>query len=582
MQTQTHQDFEQQQQYGAMIRSLSGEPSVQIRDWQLFYKSAPLDSIAPHLNLENLKTSWAHPRGVLDGIALRLKYSDHDLHASTTPEGLIESLVYEVLEQIRVESICPESLKGCKYNLQTQFIAWMQQFVASGGVEGSIGLLLISIFSTVWMRINAQPVPQLMQDIVEATRAGLAEEMGPLLAKLKTEQHNQAAYSKTALQVVELVASLIGEEYRNNPSIRTKRKNQSSTHLKIEWVPPHAGKIAVDFKSPVNGSREILRQLNQSLEKYGVYNSRYDTESEAKKKIRPAQLAIYQDQLNSEIAKQNIPWAKLIRIYQQLFSSNPPGRWQTTESEGLLDRRYLIRSVTSPLQPALYKQLAPKSTVNAKMTLLIDCSGSMKEQRVKIAACVDSLIRILEQAGIQTEVLGYSTNAWQGGRPFKEWRKQGQPPNPGRLNERAHWIFKDFDTSWRRARAGIAALLRPEIYAESIDGEALIWAAQRLLGKNQNKEANRTLILFSDGCPMDRATIEANGEEFLKNHLLQAISWCQQQPHLQLWGCGIGSELRPAFEHRLSWDEEPNNIASTLKNWSSEFKAASTLHSNHS
>jgi cobaltochelatase CobT len=574
LQTQTHQDFEQQQRYGAMIRSLSAETSAQIRDWQLFHKSTPLDSIAPHLNLENLKASWAYPRGVLDGIALRLRYSDADLHASLMPEGMIESLIFEVLEQIRVESNCPDGLKGSQKNIQTQFIAWMQQFIASGGAEGSIGLLLITIFSTVWMKLNSQPIPQLMQDIVEATRAGISENMGPLLVKLKTARNNQEVYAKTVHEVIKLASGLIAEEYRNNPSIRTKRKNQSSTHLKIEWVPPHAGKVAADFKSPASSSSERVLQLKKSLDKYHIYNSSYDTEAEAKKKIRSAQLAIYQDQLNTEIAKQNIPWAKLIRIYQQLFSSHLPRRWQTTETEIVLDRRYLTRAATSPLQPALYKELMTSSKVNAKVTLLIDCSGSMKEQRVKIAACVDSLVRILDQAGIKTEVLGYSTSTWQGGRPFKEWRKNGQPPNPGRLNERAHWIFKDFDTGWRRARAGIAALLRPEIYAESVDGEALIWAAERL--KNSSSSfANKTLILFSDGCPMDRATIEANGEEFLKEHLLQAISWCEQQPHLHLWGCGIGSELRPAFQHRLSWDEEPDNVASTLKNWASEFKASS-------
>ena len=565
-----------------MIRSLSGEANVQIRDWQLFSNSAPLDSIPPHLNLENLNASWSYPRGVLDGIALRLRYSDADLHASLTPEGMIESLIFEVLEQIRVESNCPDELKGSQQNVQTQFIAWMQQFIASGGVEGSIGLLLITIFSTVWMKLNSRPIPQLMQDIVEATRAGLAESMGPLLVKLKANRHDQEQYGKTSHEVINLVSGLIANEYRNNPSIRTKRKSQSATQLKIEWVPPHAGKISVDFKSPATSSSEKRYQVQKSLEKYAIYNSSYDTEVEAKKKIRSAQLAAYQDQLNAEIAKQNIPWAKLIRMYQQLFSSHAPNHWQTTEAEAMLDRRYLTRAITSPLQPALYKQLTPTSQVNAKVTLLVDCSGSMKEQRIKIATCLDSLVRILEQAGIKTEVLGYSTNTWQGGKPFKEWRKNGQPSNPGRLNERAHWIFKDFDTSWRRSRAGIAALLRPEIYTESVDGEALIWAVERLQKTGSNRHSNKTLVLFSDGCPMDRATIEANGEEFLKDHLLQAISWCEQQPHLQLWGCGIGSELRPAFQHRLSWDEDPNNVASTLKNWASEFKAPSFINKKYS
>lgn len=572
MQTQTHQDFERQQQYGALIRSLSGETSAQIRDWQLFHKSAPLDSIAPHLNLENLKASWAYPRGVLDGIALRLRYSNADLHSSLIPEGMIESLIFEVLEQIRVESNCPDELKGSQENVQKQFIAWMQQFIASGGAEGSIGLLLVTIFSTVWMKLNSQPIPQLMQDIVEAARAGIAENMGPLLVSLKSNRNNQNAYAHTSHEVIKLVSGLIAEEYRNNPSIRTKRKNQSSTHLKIEWVPPHAGKVAADFKSPASSSSEKLRALKKSLDKYHVYNSSYDTVAEAKKKIRSAQLAIYQDQLNIEIAKQNIPWAKLTRIYQQLFSSMQPKHWQTTEAEAILDRRYLTRAATSPLQPALYKQLTNSSKINAKVSLLIDCSGSMKEQRIKIATCVDSLVHILEQAGIKTEVLGYSTSAWQGGRPFKEWRKSGQPPNPGRLNERAHWIFKDFDTSRRRSRAGIAALLRPEIYAESIDGEALIWAAERLQKTNNSHQTKNLLILFSDGCPMDRATIEANGEHFLKNHLIHAIEWCEKHANLDLWGCGIGEELRPYFANRLSWETEGDLAAKCLMNWAKELK----------
>ena len=197
---------------------------------------------------------------------------------------------------------------------------------------------------------------------------------------------------------------------------------------------------------------------------------------------------------------------------------------------------------------------------------------------MKIACYVDSLVRILEQAHIQTEVLGYSTTTWQGGRPFKEWRRNGQAPNPGRLNERAHWIFKDFQTNWRRARPGIAALLRPEIYAESIDGEALLWAAQRLLNQDSNQSTHNKLILFSDGCPMDRATIEANGENYLKNHLLHAIEWCEQQANLELWGCGIGEELRAYFPHRLSWDQESDLTSDCLINWAKELKTKSPTH----
>jgi cobaltochelatase CobT len=263
----------------------------------------------------------------------------------------------------------------------------------------------------------------------------------------------------------------------------------------------------------------------------------------------------------------------LIRSYQNIFNTRTLKRWVTTQTEGLIDRRYLTRIATAPLDPVLYRQPSQKIEALGKVTLLIDCSGSMKEQRLKIAICVDSLVRILEQANIQTEVLGYSTKTWQGGRPFKEWRRSGQAPNPGRLNERAHWIFKDFQTHWRKARPGIAALLRPEIYAESIDGEAVLWAAQRLQMEGGHRDLHKKLILFSDGCPMDRATIEANGEYFLKNHLLQTIEWCKQQNHFELWGCGIGDELRPFFPNRLSWDQE-EGLTECLINWCKELKSA--------
>jgi len=249
-----------------------------------------------------------------------------------------------------------------------------------------------------------------------------------------------------------------------------------------------------------------------------------------------------------------------------------PLKWQTTEIEGQLDRRFFTRMATSPLSPVLFKNRIQFPQTQVKITLLVDCSGSMKEQRLNIAVWVDSLVRIMEHVGIETEVLGYSTVTWQGGRPFKNWVRSGSTPQPGRLNERAHWIFKDFKTSWRRSRAGIAALLRPEIYTESIDGEALLWAAERLQKSGYSKAMNGKVILFSDGCPMDRATIQANGEDFLRDHLINVLAWYEQQANLELWACGIGAEMRPFFRYRLSWDPRPDQTIDTLKNWATEFK----------
>ena len=213
----------------------------------------------------------------------------------------------------------------------------------------------------------------------------------------------------------------------------------------------------------------------------------------------------------------------------------------------------------------------------------------MKEHRLELASFVDVMVRILEGVGVTTEVLGYSTLAWQGGRPFKEWQKAGGGDNPGRLNERAHWIFKDHQTSWRRARLGMAALLKPDLYRESLDGEALLWAAQRLTQTNQDGH-DKKIILLSDGCPMDRATLQANGETFLLNHLLNVLAWTKHTD-IQVWGCGVGEEMRSAFKRRLSWELSTSKssvppsaalVASAISNWAQELAGqASQKNSNY-
>ncbi len=284
-----------------------------------------------------------------------------------------------------------------------------------------------------------------------------------------------------------------------------------------------------------------------------------------------------------------IPWGKFIRLYTKLLAQPHLSQWQNTESEGLLDRRYLNRLITAPHQQVIQKKRITKPLARTQITFLLDCSGSMKEHRLELASFVDVMVRILEGVGVTTEVLGYSTLAWQGGRPFKEWQKAGSSDNPGRLNERAHWIFKDHQTSWRRARLGMAALLKPDLYRESLDGEALLWAAQRLTQANQAM-GDKKIILLSDGCPMDRATLQANGEAFLLDHLLHVLAWTKHTD-IQVWGCGVGEEMRSAFKRRLSWELSTSKssvppsaalVVSAISNWAQELAGqASQQNSNY-
>ncbi len=578
MQNQSHHDFRLQERYSAVLRSLSGDFSVAIRDWQLHQATRSYDQLAPHLHLANRKQPWFEARGMLDGLAVRLRYSDQAVHQELSPQDQLGSFIFEVLEQIRVESICPPALIGSKKNLRQQFIAWLTQFMAAGQVESSIGLLLLAIFCMTWMRLNNQELPQQMQDTIEATRAGLASETGPILKQLKLLQTQQEEYAQQALLLIQLVGELVHAEYQSQPSLRSKRKRINSPGLLIDWIPPHQLPIVLPAKPHNSASRQAQQHENATaLNRYSIFNASYDLEIKAQNAVRITQLQHFRSEIDQCIHAWQIPWGKFIRLYTALLAQPHLSQWQNTENEGILDRRYLNRLVTSPHQQAIQKKRITKPLARTQITFLLDCSGSMKEHRLELASFVDVMVRILEGAGVTTEVLGYSTLAWQGGRPFKEWQKAGGDENPGRLNERAHWIFKDRQTSWRKARLGMAALLKPDIYRESLDGEALLWATQRINQATQSSP-DKKIILLSDGCPMDRATLQANGETFLLNHLLNVLAWTKHTD-IQVWGCGIGEEMRSAFKRRLSWELHVSKgspppsaalVVAAISNWAQE------------
>ncbi len=578
MQNQSHHDFQLQERYGAVLRSLSGDFSVAIRDWQLHQATRSYDQLAPHLHLANRKQPWFEARGMLDGLAVRLRYSDQAVHQELSPQDQLGSFIFEVLEQIRVESICPPALIGSKKNLRQQFIAWLTQFMAAGQVESSIGLLLLAIFCMTWMRLNNQELPQQMQDTIEATRAGLASETGPILKQLKLLQTQQEEYAQQALLLIQLVGELVHAEYQSQPSLRSKRKRINSPGLLIDWIPPHQLPIVLPAKPHNSASRQAQQHENATaLNRYSIFNASYDLEIKAQNAVRITQLQHFRSEIDQCIHAWQIPWGKFIRLYTALLAQPHLSQWQNIENEGILDRRYLNRLVTSPHQQAIQKKRITKPLTRTQITFLLDCSGSMKEHRLELASFVDVMVRILEGAGVTTEVLGYSTLAWQGGRPFKEWQKAGGDENPGRLNERAHWIFKDRQTSWRKARLGMAALLKPDIYRESLDGEALLWATQRINQATQSSP-DKKIILLSDGCPMDRATLQANGETFLLNHLLNVLAWTKHTD-IQVWGCGIGEEMRSAFKRRLSWELHVSKgspppsaalVVAAISNWAQE------------
>src|SRR2546430_4002271 len=161
-----------------------------------------------------------------------------------------------------------------------------------------------------------------------------------------------------------------------------------------------------------------------------------------------------------------------------------PRAWEFDLDEGLLDAARLSRVVANPVLPLAYKREKETNFRDTVVSLLIDNSGSMRGRPITVAAMsADILARTLERCGVKVEILGFTTRAWKGGQSREKWIAAGKPPNPGRLNDLRHIVYKPADAPWRRARRNLGMMLREGILKENIDGEALMWAHHRLFGR---------------------------------------------------------------------------------------------------
>ena len=143
-------------------------------------------------------------------------------------------------------------------------------------------------------------------------------------------------------------------------------------------------------------------------------------------------------------------------------------------------------------------------------------------------------------------MLGFTTRDWDGGRPARERAAAKYPPNPGRLNALEHIIVKGAEVPWRRARTGLGLFLHDEMLKENIDGEALLWAHERLM---KRPEQRRILVVVSDGTPMDEATAAANGFEYLDDHLHQVVRAIEASSPVQLAAIGIGHDVSRVYRN---------------------------------
>jgi cobaltochelatase CobT len=526
----------------AIVRTMTGNPNLQWTGKTLYDGVQPIVLRSAHH--QDIADAWPGQRGLLDGAALRLLASDASLYSLHAPSDETALFVFELLEQLRVESLAPDTLPGLRQNLRKNFLQWAEDFIDSGLTETGLGILLFTIAGMCWSRLTGHEVPDRMGDLMEATRANISPALGADLAGLRTHADCQARFIPHALAISRWVSETLKTALAEAAGQQKPFKSRNHFVLRLTTsddtppVPP----VATSGESP---------SWQASHQRYRVFTKAYDAEFHAAELIRPAQRAEIRQQIDLELAELHLNIPRLARTLKSKLSCVSQDQWTFGLEDGFIDASRLAQIVSDPSQRAIFKAERKIADVDAAVTLLIDCSGSMKAHVNFLSLLIDTLGRALDMAGIDTEILGFSTRSWNGGRAQKDWQRAGRPALPGRLNEIQHLIFKASHEPWRRGRQGLTALRKLDLFREGIDGEALQWAAQRL---GALAASRKILVVISDGCPMDSATHQSNDHHYLDAHLRAVIADLESQGAIELFGLGVGLDLGCFYRHRQAID----------------------------
>ncbi|MFM7146919.1 MAG: cobaltochelatase CobT-related protein, partial [Actinomycetales bacterium] len=485
---------------------------------------------APHVRPPLDTQQITDLRGAADGIALRVQYSQLDTYQKYRPDGALEDLIYEMLEQFRVEALASQATIGLRANLTRRFAAWSHQCIAEGLLENQVGLLLFTTAHVCRSRILAEPIEERVNDHTESTRFGIYEVMGPHLLALRPAIGDQSEFARHAAAIAIDIGALASAGTKEDG-----RPSAASDLLAMLVLPE------LDPEDPAGSSTTSLGRSRLGADDgYRIFTEDFDEIIEIHDCVRAAQLAASRLELEADLREHGPLAGYLRRAALQLFAEPDYTSWDSEQEEGYLDPRLLVGLIAGRTDGRLYRRTAPQHRPQAVVSILVDCSGSMKAVSQDVAALLDLLIRALDNADVGTELLGYSTGAWSGGRPYRQWLAAGRPAHPGRLNEVNHIVFKSASTPWRRARSAIAGLLWTPMFREGLDGEALSWAYDRLA---RIEAPRKNLLLISDGSPMDGATSLANGEHYLDRHLAEVASDIEQDGQVRLAGLGIGHDM---------------------------------------
>jgi cobaltochelatase CobT len=516
-------------------------------------------------------------RGFADSFALKLRHHSEALHARQAPPEPIARACYDAIEQARYEALGASAMGGVRGNLTAaleQRLAGDPILRAATGEDVPLPTALSLLMREA---LTGEAVPERAAKGVDLVRGWIEDKAGGDIADFADKLHDQRAFQSLSLDLLRHLELTLPEPA--DPADSEAGDDQDGEEQPEEGGDdedagsnePQSSEMAADLSEgdsdgdadsdEVDGSEEIAdgdpsddaeegmmpvrpnrpwTEIPEGFD-YRPYTEKFDEVVGAEDLCDPDELERLRAYLDSQLAGLQGLVTKLANRLQRRLMAQQNRSWDFDQEEGLLDAARLARVVISPGHSLSYKIERETDFKDTVVTLLIDNSGSMRGRPISIAAIsADILARTLERCGVKTEILGFTTRAWKGGQSREVWLADGRPANPGRLNDLRHIVYKQADEPWRRARRNLGLMMREGLLKENIDGEALLWAHDRLLRRPEDR---RILMVISDGAPVDDSTLSVNQAGYLETHLRKVIDWIEKQSPVQLSAIGIGHDV---------------------------------------
>lgn len=573
------------------LRAIADKPHVEVTytatERLELPQRLPHDDIArlPYPGLQLDAQAKTLMRGAADLKALRHKHHNAPRHMANVPADAQARAAFDALELARCEALGSRDYHGIAANLDAVSAERLSRLSIQNIKKRDADQLPEVLYQLARAKISGRPLPESLTPLLDQWRPWLeARQVDRFLDGLQSSADDQlsfAANARSLLQKLELWP-IETEQPAPEPDQNSDQEQSGGATPQDESDGSDSGGAPQDLASDENGdipdtdmeagdiaevqageeagdaaaesenetTGKNTTDAGSNAEAYRIYTTGYDEEIRAEELAPDDELSRLRGTLDHQLNQMQAFITRLANRLQRQLLARQQRSWLFDQEEGYLDPSRLARMIANPTYPMTYKREKETNFRDTVVTLLLDNSGSMRGRPITIAAlCADILARTLERCQVKVEILGFTTKAWKGGKARELWMENGRPPQPGRLNDLRHIIYKDADTPYRRVRKNLGLMLKEGLLKENIDGEALVWAHNRLV---RRPEQRKILMVISDGAPVDDSTLSANHSTILENDLRQVIYFVESRSAVELTAIGIGHDVTRYYRKALT------------------------------